>query len=134
MNAQSHPIRVEDQHIGKQIKARRETFGLTQSNIANALGISFQQLQKYETGANHTSGYRLCYLAKILCCGPDYFFEGIGVAIETERMASREEAVMLGYMRVICLQQCDLSDDMNRRWEAAGRPSQGVPEPKGTLQ
>jgi len=36
--------------------------------------------------------------------------------------------------RVICLQQCDLADDMNRRWEAAGRPSQGVPEPKGTLQ
>lgn len=99
MNAQSHPIRIEDKHIGAQIKARRETLGLTQSNIAGRLGISFQQLQKYETGANRTSGSRLCDLAKILCCGPDYFFEGIGVAIETERMASREEAVMLGYMR-----------------------------------
>jgi|GEM_PF-1048546 len=99
MNAQSHPIRLEDKHVGTQIKARRNTLGLTQSNVAEALGLSFQQLQKYETGHNRVSASKICDLATILHCKPSYFFEGIGEDIQSDVPTNHKEAVMLDYMR-----------------------------------
>lgn len=99
MNIATNPIRLEDKHVGAQIKARRNTLDLTQSNVADALGLSFQQLQKYETGANRVSASKICDLAKVLNCSPTYFFEGIGENIKTDVPANRNEAMMLDYMR-----------------------------------
>lgn len=103
MNASTNPprsnIRFEDKHIGERIKICRMVQGLTQSNVAAELGISFQQLQKYETGANRVSGSKICDLAKALRCSPAYFFEGIGEKITQDIPRTRDEALMLEHMR-----------------------------------
>lgn len=110
MNASTTPprsnIRFEDKHIGELIKLRRMVLGLTQSNVAAELGISFQQLQKYETGANRVSGSKICDLAKTLSCGPAYFFEGIGEKITQAPPRTRDEALMLEYMRKLPHKTC----------------------------
>jgi len=69
-----HPV---DIHVGKRVKEIRTIRGLTQSNVADLLGISFQQLQKYETGANRVSASRMFETAKLLDVSPSFFFEGI---------------------------------------------------------
>ncbi|HHI71288.1 MAG TPA: XRE family transcriptional regulator [Rhodobacteraceae bacterium] len=66
-----------DIHVGQRLKEIRTIRGLTQSNVAEQLGISFQQLQKYETGANRVSASRMFELSKLLNVSPSYFFEGL---------------------------------------------------------
>jgi len=69
-----HPV---DIHVGQRIKEIRTVRSLTQSNVAEQLGISFQQLQKYETGANRVSASRMFELSKLLGVSPSFFFEGL---------------------------------------------------------
>ncbi len=89
-----HPV---DVHVGKRVKEIRTVRGLTQSNVAEQLGISFQQLQKYETGANRVSASRMFELSKLLGVSPSFFFEGLegenyesmpAMDMETARIAS----------------------------------------------
>ena len=54
-----------DAHVGGRIRDRRTGLGLTQEHLANALNISYQQVQKYETGANRVSAGRLYEISKI---------------------------------------------------------------------
>jgi len=70
----AHPV---DIHVGKRVKEIRTIRGFTQSNVASHLGISFQQLQKYETGSNRVSASRMFELSKLLDVSPSYFFEGL---------------------------------------------------------
>ena len=70
----SHPV---DVHVGKRIRTRRWMVGLTQQQIADAVGIKFQQIQKYETGANRVSASRLYDIAAALESPIGYFFEDI---------------------------------------------------------
>ena len=65
-----------DDRVGRQIRKRRNDLGMTQEQLATALGISYQQVQKYETGANRVSAGRLHEIAKTLGIGIAYFFEG----------------------------------------------------------
>ncbi len=65
--------RVGD-HVGERIRTRRTQLGLTQLQLAEALGISYQQVQKYETGANRISAGRLFELALKLQVEVSYFF------------------------------------------------------------
>ncbi len=67
--------RVDDR-VGRQIRKRRNDLGMTQEQLATALGISYQQVQKYETGANRVSAGRLHEIAKTLGSGVAHFFEG----------------------------------------------------------
>ena len=67
--------RVDDR-VGRQIRGRRNNLGMTQEQLAKALGISYQQVQKYETGANRVSAGRLHEIAKTLGIGIAHFFEG----------------------------------------------------------
>lgn len=67
--------RVSD-HIGGRIRQRRTELGLTQEQLAQSLGISYQQVQKYETAANRISASRLYELAREFGVGVSYFFEG----------------------------------------------------------
>lgn len=64
--------------IGKRIKLRRTTLGLSQADVAGRLGITFQQVQKYEKGTNSLSSSRLYDLSILLKVSVSYFFEGIG--------------------------------------------------------
>jgi transcriptional regulator with XRE-family HTH domain len=66
-----------DQHVGAQIKSRRQELGLTQVEIAEALGVTFQQVQKYERGSNRIAASKLWLVAKCLDVSPAYFFEGL---------------------------------------------------------
>jgi transcriptional regulator with XRE-family HTH domain len=65
-----------DAHIGQKIRARRMFLHMTQSDVADLLGISFQQVQKYERGANRVGASRLHQISDALGVSPFYFFEG----------------------------------------------------------
>lgn len=64
-----------DVHVGRRIKTRRLVRGLTQDELAKAVDLSFQQVQKYERGANRVSAGRLYELAKALSVPIQYFFD-----------------------------------------------------------
>ncbi|MBP1806242.1 helix-turn-helix domain-containing protein [Rubellimicrobium aerolatum] len=69
-----HPV---DIHVGKRIRHRRWTLGTTQQQLADKVGIKFQQIQKYETGANRVSASRLWDIAGALNVPVSFFFEGM---------------------------------------------------------
>ncbi len=66
-----------DTHLGRRLRRRRRLLGLTQQQIAAACGVRFQQIQKYECGANRISAARLWQIAVSLEVAVDYFFEGL---------------------------------------------------------
>lgn len=73
-----------DSHVGGCIRKRRTLLGLTQEQLASALNISYQQVQKYETGANRVSAGRLYQISQELSVEVGYFFEGLDEAGSTE--------------------------------------------------
>jgi transcriptional regulator with XRE-family HTH domain len=66
-----------DKHVGIKLRARRTKLGMSQSTLAEALGLTFQQVQKYEKGANRIGAGRLQHIAQILQMPVEYFFEGL---------------------------------------------------------
>ena len=66
-----------DVHVGKLIRQRRWLTGMTQQKLAELVGIKFQQIQKYETGANRVSASRLWDIADALNTDVASFFEGL---------------------------------------------------------
>jgi transcriptional regulator with XRE-family HTH domain len=72
-----HPV---DVHVGKRIRHRRWLVGMTQQQLAESVGIKFQQIQKYETGANRVSASRLWDISASMEVGVGFFFEGIEAA------------------------------------------------------
>lgn len=66
-----------DQHVGDRIRRRRTMLGFTQEQLGAALQISYQQIQKYETGSNRISAGRLYQIANRLDVPIGYFFEGL---------------------------------------------------------
>jgi len=66
-----------DLHVGKRLRRRRRLLGLTQQNLAEQVGIRFQQIQKYECGANRVSAARLFELSEALSVPIQYFYEGL---------------------------------------------------------
>ena len=71
-----HPV---DVHVGKRIRHRRWMVGMTQQQLAEQVGIKFQQIQKYETGMNRVSASRLWDISEALSVPISFFFEGIEV-------------------------------------------------------
>jgi transcriptional regulator with XRE-family HTH domain len=69
-----HPV---DAHVGKRIRHRRWMVGMTQQQLADKVGIKFQQIQKYETGMNRVSASRLWDIADALGVQISFFFEGL---------------------------------------------------------
>ena len=70
----SHPV---DEHVGKRVRHRRWMVGMTQQQLADRVGIKFQQIQKYETGMNRVSASRLGDIAEALTVPVSFFFEGL---------------------------------------------------------
>ncbi|MED7677369.1 helix-turn-helix domain-containing protein [Rhodobacteraceae bacterium IMCC15231] len=85
----AHPV---DEHVGKRIRQRRWLVGMTQQQLAGHVGIKFQQIQKYETGANRVSASRLWDIASTLDVSINFFFDGLqaekGVKIQSDAMPS----------------------------------------------
>ena len=69
----AHPV---DIHVGKRVRHRRWLIGMTQQQLAEKVGIKFQQIQKYETGMNRISASRLWDIAAALDVPVSFFFEG----------------------------------------------------------
>lgn len=69
-----HPV---DVHVGKRVRHRRWMVGMTQQQLAERVGIKFQQIQKYETGMNRVSASRLWDIADALEVPVSFFFEGL---------------------------------------------------------
>ena len=85
----AHPV---DEHVGKRLRQRRWLVGMTQQQLAEHVGIKFQQIQKYETGANRVSASRLWDIATTLEVSINFFFDGLqaekGVKIQSDAMPS----------------------------------------------
>ncbi|MGA1179759.1 MAG: helix-turn-helix domain-containing protein [Marivivens sp.] len=93
-----------DVHVGKRIRHRRWMNGTTQQQLADAVGIKFQQIQKYETGMNRVSASRLWDIAHALDVPVTFFFEGFdqdqpaaesGSAMPTDILADKEALELL---------------------------------------
>jgi transcriptional regulator with XRE-family HTH domain len=69
-----HPV---DIHVGSRLRVLRVLRGQSQTYLAGKLGLSFQQVQKYETGANRISASKLFDISRIMGVTPNYFFEGL---------------------------------------------------------
>ncbi|MEM1390979.1 MAG: helix-turn-helix transcriptional regulator [Pseudomonadota bacterium] len=66
-----------DLHVGKRLRRRRRLLGMTQQDLASLVGVRFQQIQKYECGANRVTSSRLYDLSKALNISVQYFFNGL---------------------------------------------------------
>ncbi|MEM9781360.1 MAG: helix-turn-helix transcriptional regulator [Pseudomonadota bacterium] len=91
----SHPV---DVHVGQRVRQRRWMTGMTQQQLAEKVGIKFQQIQKYETGANRISASRLWDVAAALDVPVSFFFEGLDSAVNEARedsMLTDKEALEL---------------------------------------
>ena len=84
-DAGPHPV---DTHVGSKLKQRRVAVGMTQERLARTIGITFQQVQKYERGTNRIVASRLFELARALDVSVDYFFEGMPDAEPPKRAAA----------------------------------------------
>jgi len=92
----AHPV---DVHVGKRVRHRRWLVGMTQQQLAERVGIKFQQIQKYETGANRVSASRLWDIAEALDVDVSFFFGGFDeetVVSAEEDMGSSVPADLLG--------------------------------------
>lgn len=86
----AHPV---DVHVGKRIRQRRWMIGMTQQQLAEEVGIKFQQIQKYETGMNRVSASRLWDIARSLGVDVGFFYEGLSgesAKSDADFMASKE--------------------------------------------
>jgi transcriptional regulator with XRE-family HTH domain len=70
-------VRDIDAQIGRRLRARRIELGLSQQKLAATIGVSYQQIQKYERGTNRMGGSMIVCLAQRLQTEPGYFFEGV---------------------------------------------------------
>jgi transcriptional regulator with XRE-family HTH domain len=66
-----------DKYIGSRVRLRRMMLGLTQERLGDAVGVTFQQIQKYEKGTNRIGASRLQAIAKTLTVETSYFFDGL---------------------------------------------------------
>jgi len=89
----AHPV---DRHVGLHIRIRRKSVGMSQERLAEALSITFQQIQKYERGANRVSASKLWEIAHALRTNVAYFYEGL----EPEEQTADDE---LGELREFLL-------------------------------
>lgn len=65
-----------DKHVGSRVRVRRMMLAMTQEKLGDALGLTFQQVQKYEKGANRIGASRLQHISQILQVAVEFFFEG----------------------------------------------------------
>ncbi len=88
-----------NQHLGKKLRLKRTSLGLTQTQVAQAINVTFQQIQKYEKGTNGVSSARLLQLANFLKVPIKYFFEDYQDF--SEQAAQNSEAQSVNYSFLI---------------------------------
>jgi transcriptional regulator with XRE-family HTH domain len=83
MASKGHPNPI-DVHVGRRIRLRRTLLGMSQVSLADALGLTFQQIQKYEKGANRVSSSRLLDLAHVLDVTVSWFFQEMSTSVQDQ--------------------------------------------------
>ena len=106
-----------DLHLGKRLRRRRRLLGLTQQQLANSVGIRFQQIQKYECGANRISAARLWQLSEALETPVGYFYDGLAEAAERQNLEADRGGEMFSRKETLDLIQAyyQLSERPRRR-------------------
>jgi len=91
---------VVDVHVGAQVRMRRKLLGVSQAALGDALGLTFQQIQKYERGANRVSASKLYEIAKVLRTPVSFFFDGLAdpVASETDEVGQAAGQVVTDFL------------------------------------
>src|SRR5690348_1102732 len=97
-----------DIHVGSRIRLRRTLLAISQVGLAEALGLTFQQVQKYETGKNRVSSSRLFDVARKLDVPLPYFFDGMAAEVREQTPSMLMEAKRLPHV-------CHEIDPMERR-------------------
>ncbi|MDD3443810.1 MAG: helix-turn-helix transcriptional regulator [Zavarzinia sp.] len=97
MPSKANPI---DVHVGARVKLRRQLLGFSQTELGNALDLTFQQVQKYEKGTNRISASKLHKMAEVLDVPISFFFDGVeGTKADTDSgdldLMSRSETISL---------------------------------------
>ncbi|MGE5515631.1 MAG: helix-turn-helix domain-containing protein [Bacteroidota bacterium] len=82
-----------DIHVGGRVRLRRTLMGLSQTELANALGLTFQQVQKYERGANRISASRLYKMAETLSVPVSFFFDGMANESSRQPLGDGQELI-----------------------------------------
>jgi transcriptional regulator with XRE-family HTH domain len=88
-----------DNELGKRIRLRRVELGISQSELADKLGVSFQQVQKYEKGVNRVGAARLQQVATALDVPVTFFFDGDGKSREVESLLFIDSSFSLRLLR-----------------------------------
>ena len=88
-------------HLGKKLRMRRLSLGLTQTKVAEAINVTFQQIQKYEKGTNGVSSSRLIQLSNFLKVPITYFFEDFSVMAPNVEKSENTETTDLNYSFLI---------------------------------
>jgi len=87
-----------DKHVGSRVRLRRTSLGVTQEKLAEALGLTFQQVQKYEKGINRIGAGRLQTISRILDAPLSYFYDGSPAAAngfgETQQVDAVTEIIL----------------------------------------
>jgi transcriptional regulator with XRE-family HTH domain len=115
MNKRS-PTRM-DKHVGSKIRVRRQVLGISQRKLARALGVSFQQIQKYENGTDRIGAGRLQQLSQALRAPPAFFFQGApNVSGGRSRETSARLTRFLGTREGTALTRAFRRLDVKLRW------------------
>jgi len=80
-----------DRHVGSRVRMRRVLVGLSQEKLGEALGLTFQQVQKYEKGTNRIGASRLQQMSRILGVPVEYFFDGAPQFAQRELVTGLED-------------------------------------------
>ena len=108
----AHPV---DLHVGKRIRQRRWLVGMTQQQLAEQVGIKFQQIQKYETGANRVSASRLWDISEAMDVPVNFFFEGIENEVSAAGSTDSVPADLMGDKEALDLVRSYYSIPENQR-------------------
>tara|TARA_B100001123_G_scaffold429536_1_gene548200 strand:+ start:282 stop:653 length:372 start_codon:yes stop_codon:yes gene_type:complete len=103
MSRKTPHSRAIDLHVGQRIRLYRLQQGLSQQELADKLGISYQQLHKYENGSNSISAGRMADVARVLGTEPALFFLGLGEESATilSQAGDREAMLFSNYVQEI---------------------------------
>ena len=82
-----------DRHVGLRIRMRRKELGISQERLAESIGLTFQQVQKYERAANRVSASKLWEMSRALSTTISYFYEGLGETIERPGSSASRESM-----------------------------------------
>jgi transcriptional regulator with XRE-family HTH domain len=92
-------IKEVDSHVGALVRDRRMALGMSQTALGEAIGLTFQQVQKYEKGVNRIGSSRLVQIANALKVSPTFFFDGAPTALKLVPSPSRRATCFTQWSR-----------------------------------